>query len=113
VDPLNLLNCDSIPDFLEQDPVLNAYVCPISGLPIRHVVRDPTTGPQDRIYFERDQLVQWLNNNPVSPITYQPLAPHMLVVCQDIQEYIDDRLAFFSQQLRNAAQHVVLGEQAL
>jgi hypothetical protein len=44
------------------------YICPITLLPMK----DPVIG-SDRQTYEREAIVQWLQSNPNSPLTRQPM----------------------------------------
>ena len=49
------------------------FLCPITLT----IMRDPVIGPDGHSY-ERSAIIQWLQTNPHSPLTRQPMTPQML-----------------------------------
>lgn len=62
------------------------FNCAISGCVMTNPVHTEKT-PQ--IYFEREQLVYWLEQNPIHPHTRQPLTSEELILDEDLQEEIN------------------------
>jgi hypothetical protein len=99
---IDLVNFPNIPEPLHGDEVLQLYVCPITQRPIRDPVRDPTN---NITLYERSAIVNWLRQNPVSPITKLPLRIEDLLeapvernlINQRLQEYQDALHHFFEE----------------
>ena len=85
----NLMALPMIPEFLHEDETFKLFICPITHLPIRRPVGDPTNGIT---VYEYSAIVSWLAVNPRSPITQMPLTPDRLVERPAIQAIINSRL---------------------
>ena len=53
---------------------LNAFLCPIT----QAVMEDPVI-LEDGFSYEREAITQWLQKNPVSPSTNQPVDPKVMI----------------------------------
>lgn len=105
-DPFDLVHREDIPDFLEDDEIFDKYKCPITARPIRDPVGDPTTrNARGMTLYERSAIVEALETNEVSPTTKAGLTEDELVEQPFIRALIDDRLRFYSTELRNHAQN--------
>ena len=107
VDPFNLLNQNEIPDVLENDDIFSRYTCPITSRPIRDPVGDPTTrNAGGMTLYERPAIVTWLQtHNSCSPSTNRPLNVASLVEQPFVKALIEDRLRYYSTELRRHAEN--------
>ena len=96
---LDLRLLSVIPAPLHGDAVFSKFICPISQLPIRDPVRDPTTVGNAKVLYEREVILRWLQINPTSPYTMEPLEPDELIECPALKLVIDDRLDHHSREL--------------
>jgi hypothetical protein len=93
---------EEIPPPLYQDPVFCRYICPITNLPIRDPVGDPTNS---QILYERKAITGWLyyriaaNLPLVSPVTHLPITIATLIAKPALKLLIDHRLGFFQKAL--------------
>jgi hypothetical protein len=85
----------NIPAVLYGDILFQQYPCPITQLPIRNPVRDPTCGQ----LFERRAIVAWLQQHPHSPLTRQPLTVAELVEAPEVELQIRNRLQQYQDGL--------------
>lgn len=99
-DPFDLVALNQIPEELHGDPALAQYICPITQVPIRFPVGDPTTG---RHIYEHSAIVEWINGHHNSPMSRQPLAVNQLVPKPATLALINARLTFHSNRLRALA----------
>ena len=108
VDLCDLKKCTVIPEFLNEDFVFSKYCCPISSLPIRDPVGDPTTESSTTILYDRLHIVRWLSSNSTSPVTRRPLTVEQLVPKPLLKELIDQRLHSYSVAFEKTMQEVNL-----
>lgn len=101
---VNLLNFPTIPEPLHEDAIFSQFMCPITHRPIRDPVRDPTTPPDIKVFYERGALVDWLTVHHVSPRTSQPLRLDQLIECPALKLVIDERLRYHSQKFEQCHQ---------
>ena len=94
-DTFNLKQFNAIPDILFNDVVLSRYTCAITQIPIR----DPVGDPNGTTLYERQAILDWLNRNPTSPMTRQPLSKDQLVEKPALKSLIDHRLEKHSKKL--------------
>jgi hypothetical protein len=91
-----------IPLPLHQDVVFSRYVCPITRLPIRDPVGDPTN---NHTLYERRAIIDWLRscerrNSPLtSPVTNELITIETLVEKPALKLLIDHRLEHFQKVL--------------
>jgi hypothetical protein len=79
---------DLIPEYLEEDPIFQELICPITMYPIRYPLRDPTSGT----IYEAVALITWVTTRETSPLTRAHLTMNMLEPCPEEQERINNRL---------------------
>ncbi len=79
---------ENIPVEFEGDGILGQFICPITHAPIRHPVKDPTTGT----VYERTAIEAWIAVHHNSPTSERPLEREDLVPARDVQEIIDNQL---------------------
>ena len=112
-DPFDLLRLRTIPTKLHHDAVFNRYKCPLTHVPVRDPVGDPTltdsAGHLTSPVFERNFMVTWIRQKGTSPNTRKPLAIHQLVRKPHLRALIDHRLQFHSDRLRAFAAIPVIG----
>ncbi len=112
-DPFDLLRLRTIPIELHHDVVFNRYKCPLTHVPVRDPVGDPTLtdspGHLMSPVFERHVMVNWIRQKGFSPNTRKPLAIHQLVRKPHLRALIDHRLQFHSDRLRAFAAIPVIG----
>lgn len=91
MDPLER---DTIPEGLEDDEVFSQYICPITRLPIRHPVFDPTTATATSpgTMYERSAIEEWVNRHHTSPESRRHLERVELIPAREAQTIIDNRL---------------------
>lgn len=82
-----------IPNLLHNDIVFSQFICPITLEPIRFAVTDPRSGHN----YERADIERWIEENHCSPQTREPLEVNELQANVAIQNLIDNRLLFFTQ----------------
>ncbi len=66
------------------DKIPPEYICPITLLPMK----DPVLGSDGQTY-EREAIVQWLQSNPNSPLTRQPMRADTLRPNYSLKASID------------------------
>ena len=112
-DPFDLLRLRTIPTELHDDAVFNRYKCPLTHVPVRDPVGDPTltdsAGHLTSPVFERNFMVTWIRQKGTSPNTRKPLAIHQLVRKPHLRALIDHRLQFHSDRMRAFAAIPVIG----
>jgi hypothetical protein len=89
----NLLARQTIPDQFYDDTTLMENICPITGVPIRHPVKEPVTNT----IYERAAIETWIDLHHTSPMTRLPLEKQNLILVPEIQAKINNRL----QQIQN------------
>lgn len=90
-----------IPVPLHQDEIFSRFICPITKIPIRDPVRDPTTSQNVNVLYERQAILNWLQVNQTSPITREILQPDQLVESPGLKLLIDRRLDHHYRALIN------------
>jgi hypothetical protein len=85
-----LLDLDTIPENLHEDPVFAENICPITLAPIRYPLRDPTTGT----VYEGAAITQWVRLHGTSPLSRRPLNERDLEVMPEMEARIIERLRF-------------------
>lgn len=88
-----------IPVEFHWDEVFIKYKCSISGDPIRTVLEE-TSETGVPILYEKIVVETLLSSEPVSPVSGRPLCINQLISRPDIQSIIDERLDFFSEQIK-------------
>ncbi|MBM3198292.1 MAG: hypothetical protein FJZ58_03445 [Chlamydiae bacterium] len=104
-----------IPTAFLQDPVLLRYQCPIAERPIRFiVVIDATKQSPSPVYYERREIMYWLQTTPNElpprwPSTI-PFTRDHIISWVEVQQQIDQRLGLLLEQVRisNAYDRYVL-----
>lgn len=94
-DASDLLTLSYIPKNLyEDDPdsIFLRYVCPITHMPIRHPVKDPTVIGNHCACYEKKAIYDWLRRNPRSVLTNLPLTISQLLPMPAAQNLIDAKL---------------------
>ena len=66
------------------DAIIESITCPITGMPMT----DPVQGPDGHTY-ERSAITEWLNRNPTSPQTREPMQVSQLKVNASIRFLCD------------------------
>lgn len=66
------------------DAIIESISCPITGMPMT----DPVQGPDGHTY-ERSAIIEWLNRNPTSPQTREPMQVSQLKVNASIRFLCD------------------------
>jgi hypothetical protein len=83
---------DMIPEEIQEDPVLAENICPITLQPMRHPLKDPTTGS----VYEARAIRSWVEQHKISPLSRQPLSVEDLQPVEDLESVINERLRFYN-----------------
>ncbi len=87
-------NIPLYPEKVIDDPVLNRYICPITGRPIRYPVKAVRCGILiDRRIYEESAITLWLAHKQESPVLPGvEMKVSDLKPCEDIERIISERL---------------------
>jgi hypothetical protein len=83
---------DIIPEAFHEDPIFAENICPITLCPIRHPLRDPTTGT----IYEARALIAWVIQHQNSPTSRRPLREGDLQPVPELEARIVERLQFYN-----------------
>jgi hypothetical protein len=83
---------DVIPEEFHEDPIFAGNICPITLCPIRHPLRDPTTGT----IYEARALIAWVVQHQNSPTSRRPLRERDLQPVPELEARIVERLRIYN-----------------
>lgn len=92
---VDLLKRETIPAPFYEDDVFSQYICPLTGLPIRHPVKEPDS----TILYEKDAISRFIDLHHTSPSTGKALTKEELLPARDEQELIDNRLKRYQDNI--------------
>jgi hypothetical protein len=91
----NFFERRTIPSTHYTDPIFMENICSITGVPIRHPVKEPVT---NKIY-ERAAIEAWINLHHTSPMTLQPIEKQSLIPVPEIEDRINNHLQKIQKEL--------------
>lgn len=77
-----------VPDSLEDGPIPEYFLCPITGC----IMRQPAMTPEG-VTYDYDALAEWLNNKQTDPSTNLPLSVDQLCPNRTVRSMIEDFIA--------------------
>ncbi|MDR3624349.1 MAG: hypothetical protein P4L16_04325 [Chlamydiales bacterium] len=99
---VDFIAMQAIPEQLENDVILRAYMCPITLRPIRFPVHDRR---HEEHVYEREAIHARLAHDPHSPVTGDPMTVADLEISADAAAIINLRLEEYSNNLQAVLAH--------